>query len=269
MGGSQRYPLIQDERVASAAGAPNGHRGFPAMPHRGCIRPCHTGDGPRAISRPAQAACVPHARVAIVPSSTFCRDSSVSCMTPSPVPVPDAAANVPWWWVPALTGFMTLLGVLLAAFLAMWANYYIKRKELEREDRRQWDNEILRLFVMLDEIAESHSRFEWRLTELQDGSVYKRLVAYRPTIRDAGSRLGLIASPAVGEAAQDLRAACADVVQRAHDHLVPTPETSYLLDDARTRFREAVQKELRIRTDFPAGLRSPIRVSRRARSTRP
>lgn len=103
-------------------------------------------------------------------------------------------ANAPWWGIPALSGAVAFLGVLLAQGVALW----IDRRRRINETQRRWDRErqstyvafIAAVYECLDANSASHVRPSKELV-VADSSI--QLLASRPVADCARQIVALIA----------------------------------------------------------------------------
>lgn len=70
-----------------------------------------------------------------------------------------AASTAPWWGTPLLTGGF----VLVAALIALASNHRLKNSELERQDRRQWDAEILRVWIEIFKLVPTFTATRYKV----------------------------------------------------------------------------------------------------------
>ncbi|WP_350280483.1 hypothetical protein [Kribbella sp. HUAS MG21] len=143
-------------------------------------------------------------------------------------------ANVPWWWVAALAGAFTILGVLLT----LTTNLLVARSKNKLDDYRRFEPDIIGIYIQFDQFVDTiHNNAGG------DPEEEKRIYwdTYRATVKNV-TRLQLIASQQVVEIAREFQHLMWRFAPGFPDADHPMPE----LVDTLQELRQVLRRELRI-----------------------
>lgn len=125
---------------------------------------------------------------------------------PSPVPTfviqTVSQPGTPTWVTPVVAGIFVIAGAIIAFFSTRWSD----RKRLQREDRRQWDKQILELYAAIFDSTKSLNDI-WhsgRLSRKSRKAVLAEVAELTRIIQKSSGELTIIGPPKVSEAAQEV-----------------------------------------------------------------
>ncbi len=160
----------------------------------------------------------------------------------------DTTSTVPWWYVAALAGGFTLLGVLVS-LLASWG---IAKRKNRLDDHRRFDGDLIQAYIDLDHITDilhNNAGGDPIKEEKVYWKTYKRVIAIV-------TRLELIASPRVYGIAQEMQGVVMHM--RPSNTRADGPGMPDLVDSLE-ELRQVLRKELRVERRRQSPLQERLR----------
>lgn len=134
----------------------------------------------------------------------------------------------------------------MGALVTYWANRQLKIRELEHQDRRQWDTSILETYIEAAALAHGFHAFRHLSAGEQVRARYEELADAYQRLHDIQRKLTLIGSTRLSEATQQLLDACESVYGQAHDGIKSNSVQNRAIFEGERAFQDAVRRELRV-----------------------
>jgi uncharacterized protein YecT (DUF1311 family) len=153
--------------------------------------------------------------------------------------------EAPWWAVPVIAGCFAIFGALVAFVSASLSD----RRKGKRDDRRQWDKQLLEAY---SDTVKQLEPFRFRGQEPLGsddpawGSYYADLSARAEVIRSNGALLHLVGDRRSLEATENLVQTAGNICALAHDHQPASKDQYREVRRAEAELTRAYQLLLRV-----------------------